>query len=879
MEQQEMERFGMENDFEEGQWIGGEFYYRKRKDKRLPTKDDVLYGVFASDSDDDYDGGSSSRKRRKDLSKKPDLTKPVNFVSTGTVMPNQEIDRNSSKEEDNNENASEEDLNTSSGLGFGSSNNSGSSSGLGFHSSKTKNGDGDEDDDDFLPTAFGRKIKEGAQQRRQEREREKAELANNKKSQVGFGRREPPELGGDVGGFEKHTKGIGMRLLEKMGYKGGGLGKNEQGIVAPIEAKLRPKNMGMGFNDYKERNNMPAIALQELEERRKPQVAQPAGRSSIEKLWSKQSRPKKKKDDDYVTAKELLARKQEQGFEVVQKVFDMRGPQVRVLTNLENLNAEEKAREEDIPMPELQHNVRLVVDLAELDIQKIDRDLRNERETVVALQKEKEKLQIEAALQKKQLDNMEEIASELDRIGEENLLGKLRLDSLAKSFENLQRQYADDYKLCNLSCIACSFALPLFIRVFQGWDPLQNPTHGLEVISSWKNLLQLQGEEDIFDFSDDPASPYTQLCMEVVYPAVRISGTNTWQARDPEPMLRFLESWEKLLPPSVLQTILDNIVMPKLSAAVDLWDPRTETIPIHAWVHPWLPLLGQKMEVFYDTIRSRLASVLHAWQPNDMSAYYILSPWKTVFDPVSWEQLMVRYIIPKLLAAMHNFQLNPAKQELDEFYWVRTWAAAIPIHHMLRLMDVFFDKWLQVLYQWLCANPNFEEVTQWYMGWKELLAAELLANEHIRYRLNLGLDMMNQAVEGMEVVQPGLRENISYFRVLEQRQFEAQQKAAVHAQQRAAANLGSATPVEGINGGLEMSLKEVIEVHAQQNGLLFKPKPGRMQDGHQIYGFGNISIIIDTLNQKVYAQKEEKWSLVSLDQLLEMHNCSGIKRH
>ncbi|KAL7003841.1 hypothetical protein U1Q18_004984, partial [Sarracenia purpurea var. burkii] len=862
---QEMERFGMENDFEDTQWIGGEFYYRKRKDKRRQTKDDVLYGVFASDDSDSdaADDGSFSRKRRKDFSKKPDLTKPVNFVSTGTVMPNQEIDRNSKEERSDNSSADDNPKFSGSGLGSSYSDNS---SGLGFRLTSFSKKEIDENADrhsdynediGFLPTAFGRKIKEGAQQRR-EREREKSKLA--KASQSGM---REPELG-DVGGFEKHTKGIGMKLLEKMGYKGGGLGKNKQGIVTPIEARMRPKNMGMGFNDFKEAS-LPA--LQELEEKKPlPGVSQPASRSK-EKLWSKQARRKKR---DYVTAEELLARKQEQGLEVVQKVFDMRGPQVRVLTNLENLNAEEKARENDIPMPELQHNVRLVVDLAELDIQKIDQDLRNEREMVVTLQKEKEKLQSESVRQKKQLDNMVHIVNLLDQIGEENILGTLTLDSLANLFGDLQRQHADDYKLCNLSCIACSFALPLFIRVFQGWDPLQNPSHGVDAISLWKNLLQ---GEDCFDFSD-AASPYTQLFMEVVFPAVRISGTNTWQARDPEPMLRFLESWEKLLPPSVLRTILDNIVMPKLSAAVDSWDPRRETIPIHAWVHPWLPLLGHKLETFYHTIRNRLEGVLHAWHPSDMSAYYILSPWKTVFDPTNWEQLMVRFILPKLLAVMHEFQLNPGDQKLDQFYWVQTWATAIPIHHMIQLMDVFFDKWQQVLYHWLCTNPNFEEVTQWYLGWKELFPPELLANEHIRYRLNLGLDMMNQAVEGMEVVQPGLRENISYLRVLEQRKFEAQQKAAAHA--RASANLGSITQMEGMGGGLEMSLKEVIEVHAQQNGLLFKPKPGRMQDGHQIYGFGKISIIIDSLNQKVFAQSEDRWSLVSLEQLLEMQS-SGLK--
>lgn len=859
-EHQEMERFGMENDYDDGQWIGGEFYYGKRKEKRQQTKDDVLYGIFASaDSDSDYENGvgGSSKKRRKDLSKKPDLTKPLNFVSSGSVMPNQEIDQNS---KEYNEDAQHHNDLPMLGLGLGASNSG--PSGLGFHltsSTKNMNGleevDNDNNDDDFLPTAFGRKIKEGAQQRR-EKEIEKSRLTK-KSSQLG--KREPEP--GDVGVFEKHTRGIGMKLLEKMGYKGGGLGKNEQGIVAPIEAKLRPKNMGMGFNDYKEAKV--SVLLESEEKKSLPYTAPPAGAhlKEKEKLWSKQGRVKKKKV--YVTAEELLIKKQEQGLDVVEKVFDMRGPQVRVLTNLENLNAEEKARENDIPMPELQHNVRLIVDLAELDIQKIDRDLRNEMETVVSLQKEKEKLKVDAARQKKQLDSMEEIVSVLEQIGDENLLGTLTLDSLAKSFGDLQRRFSDDYKLCNLSCIACAFALPLFIRVFQGWDPLLNPVHGLGVISSWKNLLQ---GEDGFD------SPYTQLFMEVVFPAVRISGSNTWQARDPEPMLRFLESWEQLLPPSALQSILDNVVMPKLSAAVNSWDPRRETIPIHSWVHPWLPLLGQKLETLHHIIRNKLESVLHAWQPNDMSAYYILSPWKAVFDPTSWEQIMVRYIVPKLLDVIKSFEVNPADQKLDQFYWVRTWASVIPIHHMLHLMDVFFDKWEYVLYHWLCSKPKFEEVSTWYLGWKDLIPPELLSNEHIRYRLNLGLDMMNQAAEGMEVVKPGVREEISYPRVFDQRRFEAQ-NAAAHAQQR-----GSATLPEDTGSGRELSLKEVIEVHAQQEGLLFKPKPGRMQDGHQIYWFGNVSIIVDSLNQKVFAQIEDRWSLVSLEQLVELHKHSALKR-
>ncbi|KAK8276677.1 hypothetical protein V6Z11_D10G216700 [Gossypium hirsutum] len=736
-----MERFWMESDFEDA----GRFYYKKRKAKRTQTRDDVIYGVFASNTDSEDGGSSSSRKRRKVFGKKVGLTKPVNFVSTATIMPTQEIYKNSKE-------YTRPGLGSGIGLGFGGNDSLPKSDG---------NGVADEVE------GFGRKIKEGAQRREKERER----LIMEKKS-LG-GRTKAGGGNGDVGSFEKHTKGIGMKLLEKMGYKGGGLGKNEQGIVAPIEAKMRPKNMGMGFNDFKEAK-LPG--LQQLEER-KSVSQQPVGKAK-ERLRSKKA--KRRKEEEYITVEELLAKKQEEGAEIVQKVIDMRVPQVRVLINLENLDAEEKARENDVAMPELQHNLKLIFDLAEFDTQKIE---------------------------------------------EENSSGKLTLESLANSFRDLQKNYADDYRLSNLSCIACSLALPMFIRMFQRWRG-----------SAWKDLLQIEGSYDIWE---DATTPYCQLISEVVLPAVRISGINTWEPRNPEPMLGFLESWEKLLPSPILQTILDTVVMRKLSREVDSWNPRKETVPIHVWVHPWLPKLGPKLEGLYQTIRMKLSDVLDAWHPSDPSAYAILSPWKTEFDSVSWEQLMRRYI------------------KLDQFYWVLSWASAIPIHLMVDLMEkFFFVKWLQVLYHWLCSKPDFEEIKIWYMSWKGLLPQELLANESIRNQLHCGLEMMVQAAEHVSVVR-------------EQRQFEAQKRADAHAQQPAAA------PMDGVP---EMSLKEVVKAYAQQHELVFKPKPGRMHNGQQIYGLGNISVIVDSLHQKVFAQKNNGRSLVSLDDLLKMHSNSLARR-
>ncbi|KAF9594479.1 hypothetical protein IFM89_031597 [Coptis chinensis] len=802
------------------------------------------FGVFADGTDE-----SSSRKRRKkDVStNKYDFTKPVNFVSSTTVMPNHETDCNNADDS-----RKEVKIGECNGLGL--------NCGLGLGSNSSK-----DEDASFLPIDFGRKIKEGA--------------VRPEKSKVG--KRENVDAG-DVGVFEKHTKGIGSKILYKMGYKGGGLGKNQQGIVAPIEVKLRPKNMGMGFKDYKEMKSMPA-SKEYVEEM--PKVLLDVSQSK-EKLWSKQNRRKKK--EMYVMSEVLLASKEEKSVDIVQTVIDMRGPQVRVLTNLENLHTGEKLKDSDTYLPELQHNIKLIVDLAEFDIQKLDRDSRNERAHVVYLQKEKEKLQRNSDMQRKQLDRLLDIAQVVERIEQENSLGMLTIDSLLESFGDLRRRHVDEYKLCNLACVASALGLPLLIGVFQGWDPLQHPLHGVKVMSSWKNLLE---EDSHFD----APSPFTQLVMKVFLPAIRISGTNTWNPRDPEPMLKLLESWEMLLPVTVLETIVDNVVMPKLLCAVETCDPLKEDVSIHLWVHPWIPLLGKKLESLYRTVLFKLGtairglknpseSVVSAYlKPTDVFAYARLSyakisPWKTVFGPASWEHLIERYVVQKLASTLQEFQVMPSIQEVAPFSWVMSWASVVPVNHMVAMLEVnFFPKWQQVLFQWLSSKPKFGEVSQWFLGWKGLLAEELLANARVGYHINVGLDMIEQAVEDKEVVHPGAVENIGYPKVTEKRKFDTHNKAADYAQQED--NMGGEVNMDGTGDMPVMSLKEAIEDFAQKNELLFMPKPGRTHNGFQIYGFGNISVYIDTLNYKIFAQAKECWSAVTLELLKEMHYCSGPLQH
>ncbi|KAH7372751.1 hypothetical protein KP509_17G018900 [Ceratopteris richardii] len=739
-----------------------------------------------------------------------------------------------------------------------------SGTGLGFTGSRDD--DAEDEEDALFPSAFGKLIKENAERKEREREKEKARLANASKSKVGS-----VKMGAEVAEFERYTKGIGSKLLEKMGYKGGGLGKNAQGIAAPIEVKLRPKNMGMGFNDYKEVSSVSSVLLSSLDA---PEEGEAKGKEPKpkEKLWSKKSKGRKK---DLKTADDLLIMKSEQAVETVQTILDMRGPQPRVVTNLEHLNAEQSDIDDDVPMPELQHNLRLIVDLVEADIQTIHKKMKQEKETTVLLEKERVRLQKEVDRQKNQIGTLELLTTTLVDIQQKIASGVMQLDSVAAAFSSLQDDYAEEYKLHNLSAVALSFGLPLMVKVFSGWEPLLQPHHGTDILVVWKQLLQGDDPIDYSVFPDANSysdSPYVQLIMEAVFPSLRFAAVNTWEPRDPEPMLRFLETWENLLPKSVLHSILEHLVMPKLSLAVDQWDPRQETVPIHAWLHPWLPLLGQRMEPLYHPIRFKLESALRAWHASDTSAYALLSPWQTVFDSSSWEMLLVKSIVPKLMAALQELVINPRAQQLEPFRWVMAWGNAVPIHHMVTLLETgFFVKWRQVLYNWLCSTPDFEEVTRWYLGWKSLFTPELLANERIRWYLQNALEMMDQAVEGMPVVQPGAKENISYLRITERRQFENQQQATAAAGAYSQEHAPLSASVGRDNGNTEMSLKEVVEMFAEQNDVQFLPKVGRLHEGFQVYGFGSVSICMDNAQQRLYAQSGDRWVPVSLEQLLDMN--------
>jgi len=47
-------------------------------------------------------------------------------------------------------------------------------------------------------------------------------------------------------------------------------------------------------------------------------------------------------------------------------------------------------------------------------------------------------------------------------------------------------------------------------------------------------------------------------------------------------------------------------------------------------------------------------------------------------------------------------------------------------------VNEFFPKWLKILVAWLQNSPNYEEITQWYLGWKQFFPPEMQSHPLIQ---------------------------------------------------------------------------------------------------------------------------------------------------
>ena len=925
---QEYEPLNVDDEYEGARWIDGEFYYAKKRRKKTQTSEDRIYGVFGGDGEGTSggDGGSSDSGVEDDEAAASRYAKVVNFVGGGTI---------GSGEDDAMEDIEERHVGIGGERPFTAAHeepspthdddNALSGNGLGFRRATaqsrrvrtTSAGIGlkvegfDEEEDDYeesvLPTSFGRRIAQRALARQQQIKSNGNGIGNgigsreSQKQEEGTTPYRSKAATKDVGSFEAHTKGIGAKLLSKMGWRAGeGLGKDRKGISKPLEAKMRPKGLGMGFGDRRERSlrappraRADASESEELVREESGKAKETARSRALDikkeaRMWRRRHAGSRA-NLRYRTAEDVIAETSMSSRGAMPTpIIDMRGPQARVVSSLEHLApvSHEVKEEEEVPMPELQHNIRLLVDLAEADIQKLDARSRQASDTKVILEREKDRLERELERVAEALSQLETMCSVVeDAMALEE--GDPHVNELESSFRQLQLQQPTLYESYNVAAIALRLVLPMFAAATRDWEPFKNPEGPAALFKAWRPLLEGSGAQkgtavslsvgkpSTKDMDISSSDPYECLVTETLLPVWRRAFTSSWDPKSDSALLeRLMEVWEPLTPRPVLNYVMVHLLLPKLRAAVDRLDLNTDPIPPHVWLHPWLPYFGSTLSELWPPLRHKFSSALKDWHPADFSAAEILSPWQNVFSSREWDGLLHRAVIPKLAASLQELDLTPGNDDKEPLEWVTAWEGLLPSSVVCRLLEShFFPQWTMILRSWLSQTdpkPDFDEVARWYIHWKSALPESFLSLPNVKAQFTSAMDMIHTAQQGKPLPTtwsaPSPPSVAAKAAVPGQVEPSADRVAEAYGKK----HLPSTKPAP-----IELSLREEVEAFAEMVEVEFVPRPGRMHEGLQVFSFGLVSCVVDSAGGRLLAQvgsaRDRKWEPTTLEGLLAEH--------
>ncbi|EZA47999.1 hypothetical protein DMN91_011683 [Ooceraea biroi] len=830
MSENEVERFEI-TDYD----LDNEFNVNRPR-RKLSKKQQML-GIWADDSDEDE---LSARPSFKTFNKGPkNYTAPVNFIAGGIQQAGKPKDKKEDKDEE------------------------------------------DEDEEETWESQTKHQDSSSSEDERSSNSRTRPSFSLNLDSDIAGLRRKrnqkvnPLLMKSGIGSWEIHTKGIGTKLMLQMGFEPGkGLGKQLQGRSAPVEAQVRKGRGAIGAYG-------PERTLKIPEKKKDDDGEETKESKSKVSQWRKGDNVSNKKKGrySYRSVDQVLEdgklkpnRKLPVSNDMSKvKVIDMTGPEQRILSGYHAIAGSQQCPDESVvtpdkkskvnfALPELQHNLNLLVDMCEQDIIQNDRRMRHMNDRVVALEAEKTNLSKVVDQHGLLIDTLENVLVIVDRLMNET--NELSLQETAEAFKDLQDNYYEEYKMYELGELASSFVAPKIKDCLISWHPLMQSKQPIKLFQQWKDILENGSSTTLQSRS---MHPYDQLVWNAWMPSIR-GAIQQWTCRQPEPLIELLEHWMPLLPDWILENILDILVLPKLTLEVEEWNPLTDTVPIHTWIHPWLPLLRNRLDtLIYPIIRRKLGSALGGWHPSDRSARLMLQPWAEVFAKGDMEAFLIKNIIPKLQVALSELVIYPHQQHLDQWNWVYEWKELIPTHIMAGLLDkFFFPKWLQVLVLWLSHSSNYDQVTTWFMGWKGLLSDKLLMEPAIKEHFKKALEMLNRAVSGPQNHQPGALEQVSYLTSLERTQPTMSQMPPI-AQPRIERLAEVVRTVPQISHGL----KDLLQKKCEERGILFMPIPNRYKEAKQVYKVGNVQAYIDG-NVWFVCRNGANWVPEKLNDLLDM---------
>ncbi|KAE9352569.1 hypothetical protein PF008_g5402 [Phytophthora fragariae] len=692
-------------------------------------------------------------------------------------------------------------------------------------------------------------------------------------------------------GWETHTTGFGTKMLAKMGFKGR-LGKKEDGVSATIAVKKRPAQMGIGFGDFVEASN--------LKQNKKLQKELKGEDVGCEE--GAEAAPGAVEDDTLWRKRKVVAgrRKHKRAAELTQEaqemkkqkrsdvVLDMRGPSVRVLSDVTAAYDVDPQRVEAARPKlgdELIYNVRMVVNLAQGKIYDLTQKIDANTESVTAMKKEAKMIKAQLNVDDVRLQHMQAMVEQMKALDKlrEQALEVQSVEPILSHLRAVRRSFPLEFDAHKLQQLVPSICMPPLRALLMESDLLEQKSidavvQQLRLIQSF--LTELPSKRAAKDASASASvlpvirektlaegdDLYNFILEETLWPAMVQCVNVDWQAKsNPSECVDAFLELRPHLSSEFEEAFLNQLVLSRLKKECHGWDPRSDTIPIHEWLLPWLPYLGYAMRSLYPDIRLALASALNQWHPSDLSVFAVLSPWRELWGEREYGKFTHRHIVRKLIRCLHReFEINPESQSLEALTWVLAWKDHLPDRQFIALLEgEFFPKWLKVLRKWVSGSPNLIELEKWYCGWKHLFEKNSLAtNERLLVHFHGALTLLHVAADSVAVPRdsrppvPELNGSAAtnYQDALVLARVEEVKESPIREAKTSPRSVSRS-----------VSLKDVIENLAMSHNLTFMPKG--FHDGQQVYAFGKHQIIIE---QGVVFMEESKGAFkpVDLEELL-----------
>ncbi|XP_066146544.1 septin-interacting protein 1 [Euwallacea fornicatus] len=686
---------------------------------------------------------------------------------------------------------------------------------------------------------------------------------------------DPALINQGMGNWEKHTKGIGAKLLLQMGYEPGrGLGKDLQGISTPVEAHLRKGRGAIGAYGPEKAASL-AKPKEEIKIKNEDQK-ELKGPSKWKRtdVSSKKTRYYYRSVDDVIEQGKRPGSFRNLGLssELTKvKVIDMTGPQQRILSGYHALSGlkgppgvehfedviHKKCK--NFILPEIQHKLDILVAMCEQDIIRIDHDTRQVQDRMVALKQEEIAVKETIVQEEKMVDNLKYIVTIVDKLMDP--IQDYSLGQIGEIFKGLLKDFPEEYLRYELGELAPGLVGPLLTSALASWNPLQQPTYYVDFYSHWKAILEEpKHRTGTIEGNKVGIQPYDSLIWHTWVPVMR-TCIRSWSPRDCDPMISLIEAWKPILPLWILNNTFDQMIMPRMLEEVKRWNPLTDIIPIHLWIHPWIPLLDEHLhERIYPIIQDILGSALSGWHPSDRSAKLMLEPWQRALSQGTFLAFLVKHIVPKLQHCMQTMVINPHQQLLDPWHWVMDWKDMLSMPNMTLILEkCFFPRWLQTLAMWLNHNPNYNQVTEWYSGWKRMLSDDLLSQPTIKDSFHKALEMMSRAAGIIQ--QPGAKESISYLS-------NAEGNSTLPPPPPKIENFAE---VVRAAAAIPQGFKDLVTKRCEERGILFVPIPNKYHEAKQVYRIGTsgVQCYIDR-NVIFFSQNGSTWIPTSLNRLLDV---------